>query len=94
MNFAEWSTIICLPLAVMSDCSQLKSELEPPMQCTSEIVEVVKVVSDVKTLDDLPEPIKKKITTDAFGSAFIAWLFIGLAIYGIKSFFSNRQRRW
>ena len=29
MNLAEWSTIVFLPLAVMSDCSQLKSEFYP-----------------------------------------------------------------
>ena len=92
MNFAEWSTIICLPLAIYSDFSQVKSEFNSPVQCTP--VEIVKVVSDVRTLDDLPQPIKEKITTDAFGSAFVAWLFIGLVIYTIKSFFSNKRQEW
>ena len=93
MNLSEVATLVCLPLAILSDCSQLKSEFNPPAQCTSEIVEVVKVVSDVRTLDDLPMPIKEKITTDAFGSAFIAWLFVGLIVYAVKSFFEKRGRR-
>ena len=93
MNFAEWVTLICLPLAVFSDYSQVKSEFKPPVQCTPEIVEVVKVISDVRTLDDLPLPIKEKITTDALGQAFIAWLFIGLIVFAIKSFFFNRSDR-
>lgn len=94
MNTAEWFTIICLPLAVLSDCSQLKTEFEQPAQCTSEIVEIVKTVSEVKTIDDLPPAIRSKIEADMFGSAFIAWLFLGLIAYGIKSFFTNRRRGW
>ena len=93
MNFAEWSTILCLPLAIYSDFSQVKTEFKPqPLQC--EPVEIVKIVSDVKTLDDLPQPIKERITTDALGQAFIAWLFLGLIVYAIKSFFSNKRRGW
>jgi len=94
MNMAEWLTIICLPLAILSDCSQLKSEFEQPAQCTSEIVEIVKTVSEVKTIDDLPPAIRSKIETDMFGSALLAWLFLGLIFYAVKSFVSNRRRGW
>ena len=94
MNFAEWSTVICLPLAIYSDYSQVKSEFKPPVQCAPEVIKIVKVVSDVRTLDDLPLPIKEKITTDAFGQAFIAWLFVGLIVYAVKSFITNRRRGW
>ena len=92
MNLSEIATLVFLPLAILSDCSQLKSEFNQPVQCTP--IEVVKIASDIKTLDDLPMPIKKKITTDAFGSAFIAWLFIGLIVYAVKSFITNRRRGW
>lgn len=94
MNFAEWSTVIFLPLAVISDLSQLSNASVQANSCeTLKVVEVkqVKVVSDIQSFEDLPESIKNQLTNEAFGSAFVIWLLLGLVVYAVKTIFFPKR---